>query len=77
MVDLPLIVLSASRFPPNQPEPEGFFDALHVMHAETATLSSRGSHRVIAGADHYSLVMHPEGSQATSEAVRQLLVAVR
>lgn len=75
--DLPLTVLSAGRFPPGEVEPAGFFAAMQTMQGELAARSTNGRHIVVADAGHYSLVLHPEGSQETSAAVRELLTAVR
>lgn len=74
--DLPLTVLSAGRFPPGEVEPAGFFAAMQTMQGELAARLSNGRHIVVADAGHY-MVLHPEGSQETSAAVRELLTAVR
>lgn len=75
--DLPLVVLSADRFPPGETTPAGFFEATHAMHTELAARSTAGRHVVIPASDHYSLVIHPEGSAATSAAVREVLLQGR
>ncbi len=75
--DLPVVVLSADRFPPGEATPEGFFAATHAMHAELAARSGKGRHVIIPDSDHYSLVIHPAGSMATTAAVRELLMQGR
>lgn len=73
--DMPLVVLSASRVPPDQVAAAGFFPAIHALHGELAALSTRGVHRVVDDADHFSLVLHPSGAQATIAAVREVVSA--
>ena len=72
--DRPLIVLSAS-------EPDSAFaaaararfTALHRRMAEA--LSTRGEHRVIDGADHYTIVTSPDYASAVVDVVRDVAAA--
>lgn len=69
----PVVVLSAGA-----PDPSAFpgpsrarFTALHTRLA--GTLSERGEHRVVAGADHYTIVTQQEYATAVTGAIRQVL----
>jgi pimeloyl-ACP methyl ester carboxylesterase len=71
--DRPLIILSAET-------PDMTFDAsarprFTAMHARMATtLSTRGEHRLVPGADHQTIVTNPQYAQAISDAVREVVV---
>lgn len=72
--DTPLIVLSAE-----QPDPYNFMtaaerDAFTALHRQmAATLSTRGVHRMVQGADHASIVTDQSHAQATIEAIREVV----
>jgi pimeloyl-ACP methyl ester carboxylesterase len=72
--DVPLIVLSAGEpdmgFPPDS---RARFIALHEGLAQT--LSSRGRHVLVPGADHFSIVTDPQYAQMVSAAAGELLAA--
>jgi pimeloyl-ACP methyl ester carboxylesterase len=71
---VPLIVLSAE-----QPDPYNFSTAAErarftALHAHMATtLSSHGTHRIVAGADHGSIVTHQKYAQAVVAAIREVI----
>lgn len=69
--DRPLLVLSASIVDPTMGS------AWHEMHADLATLSSLGSHRIIEGADHLTIVTTREYALTTAAAIRTLIETVR
>ncbi len=69
--DRQLIVVSAAG-PAN--DVRGVWDELHP---QLATLSTRGTHRVIAGADHASLALKREHALQTSGAIREVVETVR
>ena len=69
--EVPLIVLSAS-------EPDGAFDARQreiflEQHAQIASLSAQGRHRIVNGAGHVTIVTHQEHASAISQAIFDLL----
>jgi pimeloyl-ACP methyl ester carboxylesterase len=72
--DVPLIVLSASEpdmgFPPDS---RARFVALHEAMARS--LSTAGQHRLVSGANHFSIVTDPQHANVISAAVRELLGA--
>ncbi|MDA2913335.1 alpha/beta hydrolase, partial [Acidobacteriia bacterium AH_259_A11_L15] len=75
--DLPLVVISA----------EGDFRGTKTaslrrrvrleLHRELAALSSRGSHRILAGTTHGSLVTNRSHASQVAEAIRELVEATR
>jgi len=67
-VDVPLEVVSAGAG-----SPPGW----HQLQAELAALSSRGTHRVVEGASHLSLLADHGHARATAEAVRRVVDAAR
>ena len=72
LANAPLVVLSAAE--PDEafgPEARPRFTAMHARMA--ATLSPRTVHRIVAGANHYTIVTRPEYARATVEAVQQIL----
>lgn len=71
--DLPLIVISAGGRNPASIQRQAFLE----MHRELATLSSRGSHRVIAGADHISLGTNRVYATQVADAVMGLVEIAR
>lgn len=64
--DLPLLVLSASIMPG---APEGVVPINHEMHRELSKLSSRGTHDVVLGSDHFSILMQREYGQSVAEVI--------
>jgi pimeloyl-ACP methyl ester carboxylesterase len=78
--DLPLIVLSRGRSQyaiPGKPESalsKAFEAENRAMYKEMATLSSRGSHRVVPGAPH---IIHAEQPQALVKAIDEMLNTVQ
>ena len=72
LANVPVVVLSAAE--PDEAfglEARPRFTAMHARMA--ATLSPRAIHRIVAGADHYTIVTRPEYARATVEAVQQVL----
>jgi pimeloyl-ACP methyl ester carboxylesterase len=68
--DMPLAVLTASG--------TMAFDPVHgELQAELAALSSNGTHRVVEGADHGSIVMSPEYARLVADYVCRVLEAAR
>lgn len=67
----PLVVLSASNIP------REFRASWRAMHRDLARLSSQSRHRVVAGADHVSLVLDRRDSRAVSVAIGQVVWTVR
>jgi pimeloyl-ACP methyl ester carboxylesterase len=76
--DRPLVVLSADTawWTPGAPADETRL-VFTELNREQAALSTNSVHRVVAGASHTSLVNKREHAQATSEAIRQVVEAVR
>jgi pimeloyl-ACP methyl ester carboxylesterase len=68
---LPLIVLSVDQ-PVNRSR-----QIWTEVNAELATHSTKGVHRVVAGADHLALALEHKHAQTTIAAIGQVLVAVR
>lgn len=64
--DRPVTVLSATVWPNDQ---HGALPINQAMHAETARLSTRGRHVLVAGADHMSLLMREAHATRTAEAI--------
>jgi pimeloyl-ACP methyl ester carboxylesterase len=67
--ELPLVVISAAETEPLSPEGRVRFE----LHEELASLSSRGSHRILAGTTHGSLATNPAHAAQVAEAVRRLV----
>lgn len=65
--DIPLIVLSRTT-------PDDQFTKAHQQsHAELARLSTQGEHRVVSGADHISLMTHPDHANQVTQAIRDVV----
>lgn len=73
--DRPLLVVSATETMEGMPE--GLLDINHDMHAELASLSSRGEHRRLPGTDHYSLLMRREHAVQVAAALEELVEQTR
>lgn len=71
--DLPLVVISAERSKPPSLEEQVRYE----LHRELARLSSRGSHRILAGTTHVSLVTRRADAAQVAEAIRELVEATR
>ncbi len=69
--DLPLVVISAEGTKPPSREQQ----VRHELHRELAALSSRGSHRILAGTTHASLVENRGHAAQVAEAIRELVDA--
>jgi pimeloyl-ACP methyl ester carboxylesterase len=67
--ELPLAVISAAETEPLSPERRVRLQ----LHEELASLSSRGSHQVLAGTTHGSLVTNRAHAAQVAESVRQLV----
>ncbi|PSN20626.1 alpha/beta hydrolase [filamentous cyanobacterium CCP5] len=65
--DTPLVVLS--RTEPQDP----LTQAHHHSHAALAELSSQGQHRLVSGADHFSLMTNPDHAQQVTQAIREVM----
>jgi pimeloyl-ACP methyl ester carboxylesterase len=76
--DLPLIVLTRAPFQPGPGETKEQRDARNQLwvslHEDLVTLSSRGSHRVVAGAGHYIQIDQPA---AVTRAILDVLGALQ
>jgi len=48
---------------------------LTATHAAMAALSPGGRHRVVPGADHYTIVTHEAHARRVTEAIREVLGA--
>lgn len=71
--ELPLVVISAGETEPLSPEGRVRFE----LHEELASLSSRGSHRILAGTTHGSLATNQAHAAQVAEAIRQLVELTR
>jgi len=71
--DLPLVVISAEGTKPASLKRR----VLYELHGELAALSTRGSHRILAGATHVSLATRREHAAQVAEAIRELVEATR
>jgi pimeloyl-ACP methyl ester carboxylesterase len=69
---LPLMVLTATEHGASTREP-----LWQTFQTELAALSTNRSHRVVAGADHDSLLIKQGDAQITSAAIRDVVTAVR
>lgn len=69
----PVVVLSAGAADSDAfPDPaRARFTALHAQMA--AVLSTKGEHRVIAGADHYTIVTQPDYAQRVAAAIQDVI----
>jgi pimeloyl-ACP methyl ester carboxylesterase len=75
---MPLIVISADSAWLNFGGPPDEARRIYTeMNVEQAGLSSNSAHRVVAGATHTSLVNEREDAQATIDAIREVVEAVR
>lgn len=64
----PLVVLTAGS---------GKSDAASAAHDRLAALSTTSAHRVVAGVDHIGLIHNEKGAAATSQAILDVVSAVR
>lgn len=71
--DLPLVVISAGDTPPLSAERQLRLE----LHKELASLSSRGSHRILGDATHESLVTNPAYAAQVAAAIRELINVTR
>jgi pimeloyl-ACP methyl ester carboxylesterase len=69
---VPVIVLSAGEVPAALRPPDGFIEALHAAHAQLAAGAGCAEHRIVRGADHYSLVTDPQFASRTVAAVAEI-----
>jgi alpha-beta hydrolase superfamily lysophospholipase len=69
----PVVVLSAGAADSDAfPDPaRARFTALHAQMA--AVLSTKGEHRVIAGADHYTIVTQPDYAHRVAAAIQDVI----
>lgn len=73
--DLPILVVSATALMEGMPE--GFLEVNHELHAELASMSSRGRQVQVPGADHLSLLMDRDHALETAAYLRELVESVR
>ncbi len=71
--DLPLVVISAGGMKTASPKRQ----VVNELHGELAALSSRGSHRILAGTTHMSLATNRAHAAQVAEAIRELVEATR
>ena len=71
--ELPLVVISAGETNPLSPERRVRFE----LQEELASLSSRGSHRILAGTTHGSLATNQAHAARVAEAIRELVEVTR
>lgn len=71
--DLPLVVISAGGIKTPSPQRR----VLLELHGELAALSTRGSHRILAGTTHMSLATSRAHAAQVAEAIRELVEATR
>jgi hypothetical protein len=71
--EMPLVVVSAAETEPLSPEGRVRLE----LHEELASLSSRGSHRILAGTTHGSLATSHTHAAQVAEVVRQLVELAR
>jgi len=69
----PLVVISAGATSPLSPEERVRFE----LQEELASLSVRGSHRILAGTTHGSLATDPAHAAQVAEAIRELVEVAR
>jgi pimeloyl-ACP methyl ester carboxylesterase len=75
--DIPVIVLTAGMQLSNPDLPPSFGEVLLEQHAELASLSVYGQHRIVEGADHFSIVMEQAYALKAVDAIREAMSAVR
>ena len=74
----PLVVISANTSWSSRGAPaDGTRRILNELHAELAGLSTNGSHRIVEGATHGSLVHNRDDAQATIGAIEAVLTATQ
>jgi pimeloyl-ACP methyl ester carboxylesterase len=66
---IPLLILSAGA-----PQ-DSWVTEFQNLHVEMARLSTRGSHRIVPGVEHLSIVTRPEGAAYMSHAILELVRA--
>lgn len=71
--ELPLVVASAGETNPLSPERRVRFE----LHEELVSLSSGGSHRILAGTTHGSLATNQAHAAQVAEAIRELVEVTR
>ena len=76
LADRPLVVLSGAQSGAEAVDPAAYRAGWHGLHAELATLSSRGVHRVVADAGHTSILYAPAHAQTVVAAITEVAAAV-
>lgn len=74
--DLPIIALSAGEQLNNPDLPPSSGEVFLELHAELASLSTNGEHRIIDGADHYSILMEQDYARQVVAAIHDVMDAV-
>lgn len=71
----PIVVISATEMMKGMSQE--IFELLQQMHAEIATLSTRGRHVFLDGTDHFSLMTEREDAARVAQVVSELLAEVQ
>lgn len=71
--DIPIIALTAGEQLHDPDLPVSFSEVLLELHAELASLSTNGEHRIIEGADHYTILMGQDYASQVVAAIRAVI----
>lgn len=72
---LPVLVLSAEIW--EGPDPELAIETQFAMHRDYASRFESGRHAIIAGSDHFSIIMNPDHASLTTAEIRSFLIERR
>jgi hypothetical protein len=74
--DMPIIALTAGEQLNNPDLPASFGEVLLELHTELASISTNGEHRIIKGADHYTILMGQDYARQVVAAIHDVMDAV-
>jgi pterin-4a-carbinolamine dehydratase len=72
---MPIIALTAGEQLHDPDLPASFGEVLIELHTELASLSTNGEHRIIDGADHYTILMGQDYALQVAAAIRDVMDA--